>query len=77
MVESLFDVTYLAVVIGLGVRLLLEKVKGAKLFGIMAILLGVGDAFHLLPRIISHLSPLGLQDIQLPYLGDSLLLALQ
>ena len=59
MVESLFDVTYLAVVIGLGVRLLLEKVKGAKLFGIMAILLGVGDAFHLLPRIISHLSPLG------------------
>ena len=59
MVESLFDVTYLAVVIGLGVRLLLEKVKGAKLFGIMAILLGVGDALHLLPRIISHLSPLG------------------
>ena len=44
--ESLFDVTYLSLVIGLGVRLLLEKTKGAKLFGIMAILLGMGDAFH-------------------------------
>ena len=40
--ESLFDVTYLSLVISLGVRLLLEKTKGAKLFGIMAILLGMG-----------------------------------
>ena len=39
--ESLFDVTYLSLVIGLGVRLLLEKTKGTKLFGIMAILLGI------------------------------------
>ena len=60
-VESLFDVTYLSLVIGLGVRLLLEKSKGAKLFGIMAILLGTGDAFHLLPRIISHLNPKGFE----------------
>lgn len=59
--ESLFDISYLAIVIGLGVRLLLEKNKNTKLFGIMAILLGLGDAFHLIPRVISHLSPLGFE----------------
>lgn len=59
--ESLFDVIYLSVVLGLGIRLLLEKNKGAKLFGIMAILLGAGDAFHLIPRVVSHLSPLGFE----------------
>lgn len=55
-VESLFNLTYLSIVLSLGIRLLLEKSKEAKLFGIMAIILGVGDSFHLLPRIISHLS---------------------
>lgn len=59
--ESLFDVSYLILVISLGVRLLLEKEKGAKLFGVMAVSLGVGDAFHLLPRIMSHLNPGGFE----------------
>ena len=59
--ESLFDVIYLSVLVALGVRLLLEKSKGAKLFAIMAIVLGVGDGFHLLPRVISHLSPGGFE----------------
>lgn len=59
--ESLFDVIYLSVLVALGVRLLLEKSKGAKLFGVMAIVLGVGDGFHLLPRMISHLSPGGFE----------------
>ena len=58
-VESLFDVSYLVIVIGLGIRLLLEKIKSARMFGVMSLLLGFGDAFHLLPRIISHLSPSG------------------
>ena len=57
--ESLFDVIYLSVLVAVGVRLLLEKTKGAKLFGIMAMVLGLGDGFHLLPRVISHLSPGG------------------
>lgn len=61
LMESLFDLTYLMLVIGMGVRLLLEKNKNAKLFGIMAVLLGAGDAFHLLPRVISHLSPDGFE----------------
>lgn len=59
--ESIFDITYLILVIFLGIRLLLEKKSGAKLFGIMAILLGLGDSFHLLPRVISHLSPNGFE----------------
>lgn len=59
--ESLFDIGYLAIVVGLGIRLLLENSKEAKLFGIMAILLGLGDSFHLLPRVISHFSPGGFE----------------
>lgn len=54
--ESIFDITYLSVVLFLGIRLLLEKSKNAKFFGVMAIILGVGDSFHLLPKVISHLS---------------------
>lgn len=54
--ESIFDIGYLVVVISLGVRLLLEKSKEARLFGVMAIILGFGDAFHLISRVISHLS---------------------
>lgn len=52
--ESLFDLVYLACVIGLGIKLLLQKERSAKLFGAMAVLLGAGDAFHLIPRVISH-----------------------
>lgn len=55
--ESLFDLTYLVLVIALGIRLLLEAKKEAKLFGVMAVLLGLGDAFHLIPRVLSHLNP--------------------
>ena len=60
-VESLFDVCYLMIVVAFGVRLLLEKKNGAKLFGVMAIMLGLGDGFHLIPRVISHLSPGGFE----------------
>ncbi len=59
--ESLFDLLYLGLVLALGIRLLVERQKTAKLFGVMAIILGLGDAFHLLPRIIAHLSPLGFE----------------
>lgn len=59
--ESLFDVLYLSLVIALGFRLVLEGKKEAKLFGLMAILLGLGDSFHLIPRVVSHLSTLGFE----------------
>lgn len=59
--ESLFDIIYLSLVIALGVRLVINDGRGSKFFGSMAILLGLGDAFHLIPRVISHLSPKGFE----------------
>lgn len=51
--ETVFDFVYLVTVITLGV---LMAVRGKanrqfRLFGIMAIVLGAGDAFHLVPRM--------------------------
>jgi len=50
--ETLFDVVYLSTVITLGAVMLRKSGdnKQFKLFGIMAVLLGFGDAFHLVPR---------------------------
>lgn len=52
-VESIFDLSYLVLVMALSIKLLLQKDRTAKLFGLMALLLGSGDSFHLLPRVIS------------------------
>lgn len=53
--ETLFDVVYLVTVITLGI-IMITKGKGNKeyfLFGIMAVTLGAGDAFHLVPRALA------------------------
>lgn len=53
--ESIFDVVYLTTVITLGI-LMLKNSKGRKqytLYGIMAVTLGCGDAFHLIPRAVA------------------------
>lgn len=53
--ETLFDVVYLTTVITLGI-LMIKRFKGDKqylLFGIMAVVLGAGDSFHLVPRAIA------------------------
>ena len=53
--ETLFDIVYLVTVIILGIRMICGS-KGKKqylLFGIMAVTLGCGDAFHLVPRAIA------------------------
>ena len=50
--ETLFDIVYLCTVITLGV-IMIAKAQGrgeVRLFGIMAVVLGCGDAFHLVPR---------------------------
>lgn len=50
--ETLFDIVYLTTVITLGVRMI-RGCKGNpqfRLFGIMAVVLGSGDSFHLVPR---------------------------
>ena len=54
-VETLFDTVYLISVITIGI-LMVRKSKGNRqftMFGIMAVLLGSGDAFHLVPRAIA------------------------
>ena len=61
--ESLFDVVYLTTVVTLGI-LMIKQAKGNQqffLFGIMAVVLGFGDAFHLVPRMIA-LNTTGLED---------------
>ena len=50
--ETLFDIVYLALVITAGIRMMRGS-RGERqyfLFGMMAVILGAGDAFHLLPR---------------------------
>lgn len=53
--ETIFDVVYLVTVITIGVIMIIKS-KGVKeflLFGIMAVILGCGDAFHLVPRALA------------------------
>ena len=53
--ETLFDVVYLVTVITMGI-VMITKNQGNRqyrLFGIMAIVLGAGDSFHLIPRAVA------------------------
>ena len=53
--ETAFDVVYLVTVITLGFKMI-ASCRGEKqfrLFGIMAVVLGAGDAFHLVPRAVA------------------------
>ncbi len=51
--ETLFDAAYFITVISLGVLMIKRSGKHGQyyLFGIMAVTLGAGDAFHLIPRV--------------------------
>ncbi|MGI6094675.1 MAG: hypothetical protein ACOYBL_04500 [Lachnospiraceae bacterium] len=53
--ETLFDIVYLVSVITIGIIMIrgCEGRKQYRLFGIMAVTLGCGDAFHLVPRAIA------------------------
>lgn len=50
--ETLFDILYLSTVIIMGIIMIKKsgQNKQYRLFGIMAVILGCGDAFHLVPR---------------------------
>lgn len=53
--ETMFDVIYLISVITIGI-LMIRNSNGNKqfrLFGLMAVVLGAGDSFHLIPRAIA------------------------
>ncbi|XMB73099.1 hypothetical protein RJI07_04090 [Mycoplasmatota bacterium WC30] len=65
--EVVFDILYLVTVILLGFKLIKSNRKQKVTYGIMALILGFGDMFHLIPRIIGHLTT-GLDDYTL-YLG--------
>ncbi len=66
-VETLFDAVYLISVITIGV-LMIRGSKGDRqfrLFGWMAVVLGAGDSFHLVPRAIA-LCTTGLENYTVP-----------
>ncbi len=66
-VETLFDAVYLISVITIGI-LMIRGSKGEhqfRLFGWMAIVLGSGDAFHLVPRALA-LCTTGLENYTVP-----------
>lgn len=65
--ESLFDAIYLVTVLTIGIKMMKEA-RGRKeyyLFGLMAVVLGFGDAFHLVPRMLALLTT-GLDDYTVP-----------
>ena len=67
--ETSFDIVYLVTVITIGI-LMIRKSNGNKqfcLFGIMAVVLGAGDSFHLIPRALA-LCTTGLESYTI-YLG--------
>lgn len=66
-VETLFDALYLITVITIG-GLMIRGSKGEcqfRLFGWMAVVLGAGDAFHLVPRAVA-LCTTGLENYAVP-----------
>lgn len=66
-VETLFDAVYLISVITIGV-LMIRGSKGEcqfRLFGWMAVVLGAGDSFHLIPRALA-LCTTGLENYTVP-----------
>ena len=65
--ETLFDVVYLISVITIGILMIRDN-KGNRqfrLFGWMAVVLGAGDAFHLVPRALA-LCTTGLENYTVP-----------
>lgn len=66
-VETSFDVVYLISVITIGILMILKSNgnKEHRLFGIMAVVLGAGDSFHLVPRALA-LCTTGLENYVVP-----------
>ena len=53
--ETIFDICYLLIAIILGIYILIKsKDKLGKFMGIATLILGCGDAFHLVPRMLSY-----------------------
>lgn len=65
--ETIFDAAYLTFVTVIGLIMLRQNYgrRQYKLFGVMAIVLGCGDAFHLIPRAVA-LMTVGLEAFTVP-----------
>lgn len=65
--ETLFDAVYLTTVITLGILMIAKSKRNKQylLFGIMAVVLGLGDSFHLVPRAVA-LCTTGLENYVVP-----------
>lgn len=54
MIEPIVEAIYLVFVILIGIIMLRgAKTKNQSIFGFMTLLLGLGDAFHLIPRVVA------------------------
>lgn len=53
--ESSFDIAYLVIAVVLGIMMISKsKNKLGKMMGITTLVLGCGDAFHLVPRVLNY-----------------------
>ena len=58
MMEAIFEIAYLIFAIGSGLWLLARsKTLETRLTGLSALVLGFGDAFHLIPRVMAAFDP--------------------
>ena len=66
-IETLFDLVYLVTVITVGISMIRCSKSGSqfRLFGWMAVVLGAGDSFHLVPRALA-LCTTGLENYVVP-----------
>ena len=52
--ESIFDIGYLIFAIVMGGLLMMRKEKSSRYMGAATLILGFGDAFHLVPRVLNY-----------------------
>ena len=53
--ESTFDILYLVFAVATGILLLRRrKDRAGRMMGLAALILGLGDAFHLVPRVLNY-----------------------
>ena len=66
-IETVFDIFYLVTVLTVGIRMIRGSKAGTqfRLFGLMAVVLGAGDSFHLVPRALA-LCTTGLESYAVP-----------
>ena len=77
-IETVFDIFYLVTVLTVGIRMIRGSKAGTqfRLFGLMAVVLGAGDSFHLVPRALA-LCTTGLENYAVPLgLGMGMLVLL-